>query len=165
MSTFTDREGRTWTLDLNVDAVDQVQRQTGLSLFTVFDNEAQELVALLQNPPLLAHVCYVLAGAEEQGIDQRSFARAIKGDCFSAMAAAFLEELESFFPDARRREAIGVLRKAWLATEEKLLTTLSNETREIDPDDVAERVLTQMLSTRSGRSPATSGSRRATSAD
>ncbi len=158
MSKFDDTKARTWTLDINLLTVDVVHKETGVSLLTLFDEQAQGLQQLLANLPALAHVCYILADAGGDGVSQADFAKALKGDTIGAMTAAFLEALTDFFPDARRRAFLAKIQASWEAMEIKALNLLASEVTKIDPDQLADAALTRMLSTKSGSSPASSPS-------
>jgi hypothetical protein len=154
MSKFKDNSGREWTIDIDVDAVEQVHNVTEISIPKLLDEKCKPLAELLDNMPAMAHVCYVLVGAEAAGTDRKTFARGIKGDPFGSMVKAFLEELTLFFPDPRRRAAVEKLMQTWLSFETKALDQLTTEMEGINPETVAQDALTKMLSTASGSSPA-----------
>lgn len=151
---FADRSGHIWTIDINVDAIEQVHRETNVSLYTLIDDKLKRLAELLDNLPAFAHVCYLLVGAEAAKVDRPTFARTIKGDVVDAMVNAFLEELKDFFPDARRRAAIGKLVQSIQKFQNLAMDQVTDNLAKIDPDQIARSVLTQIMSKPSGVSPA-----------
>lgn len=153
MSQFTDAKGKAWTLDINVDSLDEVYKQTNVSLALLFDDNAKPMAELLGNLPVLANVCYILADAQTAGVSQRDFAKAIKGDVIEAMTTAFLRELTLFFPDARRRAAIEKMMSIWKSMETTAMGRAEVELAKIDPQQLADAALTKMLLTTSTNLP------------
>lgn len=157
-SQFADLSGRVWTLNIDLDSIEQVRSETNVSIYELLNDECRPLAELLNNMPVVAHVGYVLADAEAAGVDRKSFVKSLKGDPFSHLVDAFLQELADFFPDSRRRAAIAKLTTAWKSLENQALDRLATALEKIDPHEVARTVLTKMLSTKSGASSATSES-------
>lgn len=150
MSSFKDNTGREWTIDINVDSIDRVHKATGVSIHLLLDDKCKAFGELVANMPAFAHVCYILCDAEEAGVDQRVFAKGLKGDPFNLMVDAFLEELTLFFPDPRRREAVGKIIQSLRSLNNQMMTKLTTEMETFDPEKVATDVLTKMLKKKSG---------------
>ena len=158
MSTFIDNQGRKHSLDINIESTELVHKATGVSIYLLLDDKMRPLGELVSNLPVLAHVCYILANAEGQGISQRDFALALKGDVIQAMLEAFLEELTAFFPDSRRRAAIAEFVRAIKMVETKAMAMLEKETQALDLERLTDQCLTKITSMRSGASPDSSAS-------
>lgn len=150
MTTFNDAHGRQWTLTLDLDTVERIQTETNVSIYLLLHDECKPLAELLENLPVVAHVCYIACDAHAHGVERKAFCKSLKGDACEAMVDAFLEELKLFFPDPRRREAVGKLIAAVHRFRDKALTELAQEMSQIDPEKIAESVLTQMRRKKSG---------------
>jgi DNA-binding transcriptional MerR regulator len=158
MSRFTDNNGREWKLSIDVYTVEQVHKETGVSIHTLLDDKFESLGAVVDNTPVLAHVCYVLADANDAGVSHKAFAKAIKGDSIEGMKRAFLEELAFFFPDERRRQAI---RKILAVVERALEKGLQQATKDLESkttEELADAVLTSLSLPTSTNLPAISES-------
>lgn len=111
MKTFTDNQGRTWTLTINVDAVRRVRSLAKVDLLSAIDGEL--LQKLSDDPVLLCDVIYALAKpeADAKSISDEDFGRAMAGDAIDKATTALLEELVDFFPSQRRGLLAKVLEK------------------------------------------------------
>ena len=60
MKTFKDESGRTWTIDVNVDSIEQVRAATGVNFYESFDGavfpSSAEEGSILQLLPALSKV-------------------------------------------------------------------------------------------------------------
>jgi len=108
MRTFKDNQKRTWEIEVNVHAVKRVRGALELDLLGVMEGGVLE--DLINDPVLLCDMIYVLCKpqADEAGITDEDFGRAMAGDAIDAATTAVLEGLADFFPRPRRE----VLRKA-----------------------------------------------------
>lgn len=127
MQTFTDTQGRTWTIAVTVDTIRRVRALTGTDLMAVLGGELIE--RLSADPVLLADVLYAVVKpeADARGVDDADFGRALAGDSVAAATTALLEGLVAFFPSPRARLLRQALAKldAWQtaalsAAEERL---------------------------------------------
>ena len=117
MKTFNDNAGRSWTVQINVDAIKRVRDLAQVNLLEVVEGKLLE--RLISDPILLCDVIYSLckSQADSGGVSDVDFGRAMGGDAIDGATTALLEELVDFFPQAKRR----VLAKA-LAKLQKLQT-------------------------------------------
>ena len=153
MKTFVDNAGRTWTVQVNVDAVRRVRDLAGVNLLEVIEGKLIE--RLVADPILLCDVIFALCKPEAQtkNISDVDFGRSMAGDAIDLATTALLEELVDFFPQPRRR----VLAKA-LATLKSLQTQAmaAVETRLDSPE--MQQALEAQLKSLSGSAPASSAS-------
>lgn len=117
MKTFNDNAARSWTVQVNVDAIKRVRDLAQVNLLEVVEGKLLE--RLISDPILLCDVIYCLCKpeADTKGVTDVDFGRAMAGDAIDGATTALLEELVDFFPQAKRR----VLAKA-LAKLQKLQT-------------------------------------------
>jgi len=113
MKTFTDNTGRAWSLAINVDAVKRVKALVNIDLLQAVEGKLIE--QLVSDPILLCDVVYVLCKpqADQLGVSDEDFGRAMAGDAIEQATSAMLEELVDFFPSRRRAlltKAVGKFR-------------------------------------------------------
>lgn len=156
MKTFNDNAARSWTVQVNVDAIKRVRDLAQVNLLEVVEGKLLE--RLISDPILLCDVIYCLCKpeADSKNVSDVDFGRAMGGDSIDGATAALLEELVDFFPQAKRR----VLAKA-LAKLQKLQTAAlaAVETRLDSPEldrQMAARL--QQLENSSGSAPESSAS-------
>ncbi len=115
MKNFTDNAWRTWTVEMNVDAVKRVKSLLDVNLLEVVDGRLIERLA--GDPVLLCDVIYAVCKpeADSKNVGDADFGKAMAGDAIEHATTALLEELADFFPQGRRavlRKALAKL-KAW----------------------------------------------------
>ncbi|MCX5685684.1 MAG: hypothetical protein NT049_18660 [Planctomycetota bacterium] len=155
MKTFTDSQGRSWSVVVNVSAIKRVRHALDVNLLDVAGGDL--LSRLAGDPCLLVDVLYVLCKAETdaKGVGDEDFGRAMVGGALDAASSALMEELLDFFPSALR---IGALKKMVLGASEALATA-TEAARTMQPLIEAAKTPRQeagRLGGSSGASPASS---------
>ncbi len=107
MKSFTDNAGRDWTVEVNVSALKRIKGLTGTDLLEAIDGPLVE--RLIRDPILLCDVVYAACKpqADERGVGDEDFGRAMAGDAIDRATAALLEELVAFCPSPRDRANLG----------------------------------------------------------
>ena len=107
MKSFTDNAGRDWTVEVNVSALKRIKGLTGTDLLEAIDGPLVE--RLIRDPVLLCDVVYAACKpqADERGVSDEDFGRAMAGDAIDRATAALLEELVAFCPSPRDRANLG----------------------------------------------------------
>jgi hypothetical protein len=140
MRTFADNAGRTWTVQINVDAIKRVRDLAKVNLLEVVEGKLLE--RLISDPVLLCDVIYSVCKpeADAKSLTDVDFGKAMGGDAIDGGTTALLEELVDFFPQGKRR----VLAKA-LAKLRKLETAAlaAVETR-LDSPELEKRMAAQL---------------------
>lgn len=114
MKSFTDNQGRTWGIVINVDAIKRVRSLLQIDLLGIVEGKLVE--ELIRDPVKLCDVVYVLCKpeADARSISDEDFGRAMAGDAIDNATTALLEELVDFFPSPRDRANLQkVLRLTW----------------------------------------------------
>ncbi len=110
MSQFKDREGREWVIDITFADYLRVQKDTGVNLRDLLNDEMRYYLELINNPEkfgaVLFSLCSVQAKARDVGFED--LARAMDGDSFEDCQNAFQEAFINFLP-RRQREAMKTL--------------------------------------------------------
>jgi hypothetical protein len=114
MRTFNDNAARSWTVQINVDAIKRVRDLVKVNLLEVVEGKLIE--QLVSDPILLCDVIYAVCKpeADAKSITDVDFGKAMAGDAIDAATSALLEDLVDFFPQARRKvlaKALGKLRQ------------------------------------------------------
>lgn len=101
MTHFTDNQGRTWVLTVNVDAIKRVRNLTDVDLLTVVGGDLLERLA--EDPVLLCDVLYALCkpDADVKQVSDEDFGRAMSGDAIEQATTALLEAIADFFPSRK----------------------------------------------------------------
>jgi len=110
MKTFTDNAGRDWVIEINVASLKRVKGLTGTDLIALavsMDTSVAERLA--SDPILLCDVLYAVCKpqADERGISDEEFGRAMAGDAIESATVALLEDIVGFCPSPRDRAALG----------------------------------------------------------
>jgi len=127
MRTFKDNAGRSWTVTLNVWTVKKVRDLLQVDLLDLGGAPSTSpgsgetpgnglLYRLIADPVLLVDVLYVVCQeqADEAGVTDEQFGRAMSGDAIDGATKAFLEELADFTPSPRdRARARKVIDATW----------------------------------------------------
>jgi hypothetical protein len=145
---FTDADGRTWTVVLNVALTKKVRQATGVDPYRLADDALKPLGALLADPILLVDVLYLLCGAEGAGVPEESFGGAISGDVIQAAANAFVEALVDFFPDPAKRAALRNVLDKGRKLERLLRDRGVKDLADLDPEKLAAKLLRKVDATR-----------------
>ena len=113
MHRFTDNEGRTWVVNVNVDAIKRVRSLCNIDLLEAVDGKIID--KLIADPITLCDCLYVVCKpqADELKVTDEDFGRAMAGDCLEQATQALLEDLVDFFPSRRRqilKQALGKMK-------------------------------------------------------
>lgn len=103
MRSWTDNQGRSWHVEINVEVLRRVRGLTGLNLMELVSGDLADRLAA--DPVLLGDLVYAVCQpqAEAAGIDSAEFGRGLAGDAVDAASKALLEAVVDFFPSRRRR--------------------------------------------------------------
>ena len=122
MRTFKDRDGRTWSVELNVHQMKRIRAHVGIDLVNVIEldsggNVKVDLVdRIASDPCLLVDILWVCVEEEAKaaGVTDEQFGRSLAGESIEEATRAFLDELVDFFPGAKRlflKKAVELSRK------------------------------------------------------
>ena len=148
MNTFTDRDGRSWDLSLNVGLLARVRQTTGIELAKALKSEQALAEAIFAEPEKLVEVLYVICEAQAQkaGISPEQFGYGFDGEALERATQAMLESIADFFPRSALARAV----------KSRLPQILARADREMVSE--AEKRLDSILSENAGGSPASPAS-------
>ncbi|MBW7904867.1 MAG: hypothetical protein LC135_09675 [Phycisphaerae bacterium] len=143
MKTFTDNAGRTWTISITVDAIKRVEGLIkGVNLANLTDGDPPLLTRLETDVVLLCDVIFALVKpqAEQVGVSDEEFGRAMGGDAIMAAHDAFWEELTGFFRQLRRTDTARAIEKQ-AALVKATVEAIEQRVERFDTSAVIEKAL------------------------
>ena len=145
MKAFRDNANREWTVEVNVEALKRVKSLLDVDLLNAAGGKLLE--RLIADPVLLCDVVYCLVKpqADQAGVPDEDFGRAMAGDAIDAATSALLEELVGFFPQARRR----VLAKAVQKMDQLQDRIVAGAEELLDSPEIEQRIDAELEAIRS----------------
>jgi hypothetical protein len=143
MHTFTDTQGRPWTITFNVDAIRRVRSVLNINLLEAIEGKLLE--RLITDPVLLCDILFVVIQPEaiSKGISDEDFGRALGGDVLEFATTALLEELVDFFPSAKR----AVFRKALSKLKQLETLAIDTATQRLESLELEQRMRSALAAT------------------
>lgn len=159
MKTFTDNAKRSWTVEINVAAIKRVRDLAHVDLLEIVEGKLIE--RLIRDPILLCDVVYAACKpqADERGVSDEEFGRAMAGDAIEHATAALLEELVSFCPSPRDRKNLGRVLEATNRVMDKARDLIEERLESDQLDRIVQQALASAVES-SGSAPASSASTR-----
>jgi hypothetical protein len=113
VSSWKDRDDRTWSTSISVTTIARVKEATGVNLLDIV--EGKLLPQFLDDPLLLVEVLYVISKSQvdERNVSQDAFGDLFIGDVTVDAVNALVQGLLDFFPSGRRE----MIQRLWQATE------------------------------------------------
>jgi hypothetical protein len=143
MKTFTDSAGRTWTIAVTVDAIKRVEGLIkGVNLANLTNGDPPLLTRLETDVMLLCDVIFALVKpqAEQLGVSDEEFGRAMGGDAIMAAHDTFWEELTDFFRQLRRTDTARAIEKQ-IALVKATVEAIEQRVETLDVSSVIQRAL------------------------
>lgn len=141
-SAFTDRLGRTWTIEGSLELFGRVRAETGVNLLDIVGD--QSCVTQLRDPYLLGQVAYQLCAKQiaARGLTPEEFSGGFDGDVLEQIAAAILDEV-IFFSPSRIRPALQTIVERSRAAEKRMAEITQSRLDEIgrQTDQALERLM------------------------
>ena len=134
MRTFTDADGRQWSLRLTVDDIRRVRDNCDVDLLDVGEGLLRQLADVVTLVDVLH--CLLVVECEARQIDPVEFAGGLRGDALDDASRALMEALIDFFP-SRRQPALRKLHEK----AEALLTQMQTRTVALLDSDRFDQVV------------------------
>lgn len=143
MKTFTDSASRTWTIAVTVDAIKRVEGLIkGVNLANLTTGDPPLLTRLETDVVLLCDVIFALIKpqADQLGVSDEEFGRAMGGDAIMAAHDAFWGELTDFFRQLRRTDTARAIEKQ-AALVKATVEAIEQRVETLDTSAVIQRAL------------------------
>jgi len=157
---FTNSEGRSFTVTLNVWVLKRVRTELGINLLDLGAAEAGDalLGRILGDPVLMVDILWVVVGADSE-IEPEAFYRAMSDDAVDQATRALLESLADFYPSprdrARARKVLGILSESMERAHDVMDRMVSDGTVKRQIDAVIESTLGSTSTAAPGSSAST----------
>lgn len=140
VKSFKDTEGREWLIAVNVDSIKRVRALCG-GLDFLSAVEGDLFARLGSDPVLLVDAVYAVCKpqADERGITDEQFGKAMAGDAIDAATEALLDEICDFFPSGRRTILQKALKK-FRAAETEAVKIATEKVDAINVSDLMHAV-------------------------
>lgn len=104
MTSFTDTEGREWSITITVAAIKRVRELISVDLMDCLAKENPLIDRMAIDPVLLVDVLYCLCKptADMRELTDIQFGESLAGDVIEQATSAFIEALVAFFPKGQR---------------------------------------------------------------
>jgi len=144
MSSFKDKNGDVWLIELTVGTVKRVKNALGADLMGVASRDSRLLESLYEDPELLVNVIYVLCSeqCEARKIDDETFGNLFNGDAIFQATEALVEGLVDFFPKGRQELLKKVVEKLKVA-EGLAATKIGQEIDNLDLEKLMDDAIRQ----------------------
>jgi len=126
MSSFNDRNGRTWTPRITCGVLKRYERATKLSVFRLFaQHGAAALGHVVPGIDELIKLIHLAIAYQNPLVSEDDLADAIGGDSLQAAWDAVLEELGDFFPPTKK--VLGLLKSDGLTRGSERIASLNEQ--------------------------------------
>lgn len=136
MKEFRDNVGRSWGVNINVDCIKRVRSLLEINLLDAVEGKLLE--RLISDPILLCDCLFAICKpeADDKGVSDEDFGRAMAGDAIDNATTALLEGLVDFFPKGKRE----VLAKALAKLKAFETTALEAASKRLDDPELERRM-------------------------
>jgi hypothetical protein len=158
MATFTDAEGRDWTITIDAPTILAIREDCDPQFLLHDDGEQNTYTRLVADPVLLCRVVFLLCAKErkERAITEADFYASVIGDAIDGAVEAVLAAIVNFTPRRRRAILEAVAAKSNtlqdMATA-RALTKLADPAVAKAAEDMIERELAAAMASFTTRPP------------
>lgn len=123
MKSFTDRQGRSWTIEINYTSLRRVNALTGINLTRIVDPQANVMEQLTGDPFVLFDclVAILQPQLDEKDVTAEQFGEALDEESGDKASMALIEAIIDFFPEGKRMLLKRALTKVLTAAERRQL--------------------------------------------
>lgn len=164
MPSFIDNKSRKWTIEIDVNVIRAVRKETQVNLYNALADGFKGIHELLADPVMLCDVLWIICKdqAEKMSptVTDEMFGKSLRGDAIVNAVDALVGGLIDFFPQEKARTNLAA---AWAKSKEMsqhLMDAGCAELSLIDPAAEAAKLVARIKETvklSSTDSPASSG--------
>lgn len=146
MKSFTDRQGRSWTIEINYTSLRRVHALTGINLTRIVDPQANVMEQLTGDPFILFDclVAILQPQLDEKEITAEQFGEALDEESGDKASMALIEAIIDFFPEGKRMLLKRALTKVLTAAERRQLTTLDQALQAVESPEFSQAIETAL---------------------
>uniref|UniRef100_A0A7C4LQZ7 Uncharacterized protein n=1 Tax=Schlesneria paludicola TaxID=360056 RepID=A0A7C4LQZ7_9PLAN len=146
MKTFTDRQGRSWTIEVNYTSLRRVKAAAGVDLTKLVDPQA-DIVGQLTGDPFVLFDCLVAIlqpQLDERGLTAEQFGESLDEESADKAAVALIEAAIDFFQEAKRMLLKRAFAKVTTAAQRRQTASLDQARRAVESPEF-ERAIERSL--------------------
>jgi hypothetical protein len=146
MKTFTDRQGRSWTIEVNYTSLRRVKATAGVDLTKLVDPQA-DIVGQLTSDPFILFDCLVAIlqpQLDERGLTAEQFGESLDEESADKAAVALIEAAIDFFQEAKRMLLKRAFAKVTNAAERRQTASLEQALRAVESPEFERAIETAL---------------------
>lgn len=146
MKSFTDRQGRSWTIEINYTSLRRVHALTGINLTRIVDPQANVMEQLTGDPFILFDclVAILQPQLDAKEVTAEQFGEALDEESGDKASMALIEAIIDFFPEGKRMLLKRALTKVLTAAERRQLATLDKALQAVESAEFYQAIETAL---------------------
>ena len=146
MKSFTDRQGRSWTIEINYTSLRRVHALTGINLTRIVDPQSNVMEQLTGDPFVLFDclIAILQPQLDEKDVTAEQFGEALDEESGDKASMALLEAIIDFFPEGKRMLLKRALTKVLTAAERRQLATLDQALQAVESPEFSQAIETAL---------------------
>ena len=146
MKSFTDRQGRTWIIEINYTSLRRVHALTGINLTRIVDSQSHVMEQLTGDPFVLFDclIAILQPQLEAKNITAEQLGEALDEESGDKASMALIEAIIDFFPEGKRMLLKRALTKVLTAAERRQLATLDKALQDVESPELSQAIETAL---------------------
>lgn len=146
MKTFTDRQGRSWTIEINYTSLRRVKSATGVDLTRLVDPKS-DVMGQLTGDPFVLFDCLVAIlqpQLDDKGITAEQFGESLDEESADKAAVALIEAAIDFFQEGKRMLLKRAFAKVTTAAQRRQTASLDQALRAVESPEFEQAIETAL---------------------
>lgn len=146
MKTFTDRQGRSWTIEINYTSLRRVKAATGVDLTRLVDPKS-DVMGQLTGDPFVLFDCLVALlqpQLDDKGITAEQFGESLDEESADKAAVALIEAAIDFFQEGKRMLLKRAFAKVTSAAQRRQTASLDQALRAVESPEFEQAIETAL---------------------
>ena len=146
MKSFTDRQGRSWIIEINYTSLRRVHALTGINLTRIVEPRSNVMEQLTGDPFILFDclIAILQPQLDEKQITAEQFGEALDEESGDKASMALIEAIIDFFPEGKRMLLRRALTKVLTAAERRQLATLDKALQAVESPEFSQAIETAL---------------------
>lgn len=149
MKTFTDAQGKTWTIEVNVATLQRVKGRTGIDLTKLIDANGDTFTKVVDDVFVMFDVLTALVQPQldTQGMTPEQFGEALDETSLEAAVHALIEAVIDFFREGKRLLLKRAFTKVKTAAQRRQSTTIDQALQAVESPEFDQAIEHALQST------------------
>lgn len=146
MKTFTDRQGRSWTIEINYTSLRRVKAATGVDLTRLVDPKS-DVMGQLTGDPFVLFDCLVALlqpQLDDKGITAEQLGESLDEESADKAAVALIEAAIDFFQEGKRMLLKRAFAKVTTAAQRRQTASLDQALRAVESPEFEQAIETAL---------------------